>query len=128
MRPFRIGLAAVAVVGVCLVGVAAAHTKYFATTMTARFTPGPGGFGSYSGKVLSPKRACKANRKIVITDRKDQILATGTSDSQGNFSFTGGTPPAATIEAEAKQRRIAPKTRSHKHYCLRGRTHVAVLR
>jgi hypothetical protein len=128
MRIFKFSLVALAVVAVCAVGIAAAHTKYFVSTMTARFTPGPGGFGSYSGKVLSPKAACRAKRKIVITDRQDQVLSTGTSDSQGNFSLPGGRPPAGTIEAEAKQKRIAPKTRAHKHYCLRAKTHVLVHR
>ena len=128
MRNLKLGLVVLVVAIACLAGIAVAHTKYFATTMTARYTPGPGGFGTYSGKVISPKGACKPKRKIVITDRKDQVLATGTSDARGNFSFPGSTPPAGTIGAEAKQKRIAPKTRGHKHYCLAGRTHVTVLR
>ncbi len=128
MRIFKAGLAGLVVVAVCLVGIAGAHTKYFPGTILARFEPA-GASGTYSGKVISSKQACKANRNITISDSRGRTLGQGSSDSKGDFSFHGKAPPrTGTVEAEAAIKRIGPKTRKHKHFCLAGRTHVTVLR
>jgi hypothetical protein len=128
VRIFKLGLVGLAVIGACMVGIAVAHTKYFTTTMVARFDP-EGTGGTYSGRVVSPKQACEASRKVTITDNREHVLGQGSSNSKGDFSFHGRTPPASgAVEAEAKIKRIKPRTRRHKHYCLTGRTHVAVHR
>ncbi len=75
----------------------------------------------------SQNAKCEKRRKIVVTKGGGgPALAQGVSDSDGDFSFSGSTPPAGIVEAEVKQKRIRPKTRAHKHVCLRARIHVAV--
>jgi hypothetical protein len=129
MRYSKLVVLGLVLIAACFAGVAAAHTKYFTSTIVARFTPERGNTGTYSGRVVSPKAKCKANREITVTDSRHHRLGQGTSDASGNFSFHGRTPPpTGSVEAEAEVKRIKPKTRRHKHLCLSGRAHVIVLR
>jgi hypothetical protein len=112
------------VLALVLASVAVAHVKYFPTTFHAEYRD-----GTFSGELVSVNEKCNASRKIVITIAGaggDEVIGRGTSDSQGFFEFPASGVPHGVVEAEATQKRIPPKNRRHKHFCLRGRTHVAI--
>jgi hypothetical protein len=105
-------------------GVALGHVKYFPTTLHAEYRD-----GTFSGELVSVNEKCNASRKIVITvagAAGDEVIGRGTSDSQGFFEFPASNVPNGVVEAEATQKRIPPKNKRHKHFCLIGKTHVAV--
>jgi hypothetical protein len=54
------------------------------------------------------------------------VIGRGKSDAEGHFEFPATEVPRGSVVAEAKQIRIAPKTKKHKHYCLPGRAPVLV--
>lgn len=117
-----VGLAAV--LALVLTSVAVAHVKYFPTTFHAEFRD-----GTFSGELVSVNEKCNASRKIVITIAGaggDEVIGRGSSDSQGFFEFPATGVPHGVVEAEATQKRIPPKNRQHKHFCLRSKTHVAI--
>jgi hypothetical protein len=111
---------------------ASAHKKTFATDVTAAVVDPSAEAKVVSGKVTSPKKACLAKRKVVATFVDLETVSTKTvgqtvTSASGAFSITLSKEAQNTIVLlEVKQKRVAPKTKKHRHLCGVASTGVPV--
>ena len=112
-------------------GIASAHTIRFDSNLTAHFTEvagapdisGPAGRDYFSGRVTSPKPACKANRLVRVYRKvpgPDPSAATRTN-SDGRWRIESEDPPNDTYYAKTPKK-VLRNTAAHTHICKRARS------
>lgn len=116
--------------------VASAHTTRFDSNLTAHFTErpgpieidGPGGRDYFSGRVVSPKPACKRNRvvRVYLQRPGTDPYETTVSDADGVWRLYSEDPPNATYYAKAA-RKVLKNTSTHTHLCRRARSRDIVV-
>ena len=127
MRRATIALLVLAVIGLTVAGIAAAHKHRYPTTVTIKLKGSKGKNGktgnTFNGNVSSPLPRCERGRMVLVS-RDGAFVGQTVSDSTGSWSLgLGQTAPAGNYTATALRkvyRRHRPGHPRHKHVCLRG--------
>ena len=119
-RPIVILAAAVALTCVGLAAVATAHTVRFDSTVTIHKHKNGADPDSLTGRVNSDRARCERDRTIEIyqeADGADVLIATTTTDAEGNWEFVfADAAPAGTYYAKAT-RKVLRLNEDHRHVC-----------
>jgi hypothetical protein len=127
MRFKVIALAIVAVLTVGVVAAQAGKTKRFNSTVTLQYDPANGGpydpYGEdkFKGKVDSPKRKCKVNRKVVVKNAGGGTVGSDLTNQRGNYVVDAGGATAGDYYAVAKRKKFGRRT---KKICKRAESNV----
>jgi uncharacterized iron-regulated membrane protein len=128
MRRATIAVLALAVIGLTVTGIAAAHFQRYPTTVTIKLKGSKGKSGkaanTFDGKVNSALPRCQKGRTVLVS-RDGALVGQTVSDSTGSWQLGlgGQAAPAGNYTATALKkvyRRHRPGHPRHKHVCKKG--------
>lgn len=125
MRRLTIGLAFVCVGVFALAGVATAHKVFYGGSIRqVDLKQGVNGDGNatatITGRVASGKAPCKRGRIVQLVSGDGKRIASTRADGRGRFGFVDlltAKVPEDIYSVRAPRKRLAPKTRRHRHFC-----------
>lgn len=128
MRRFRMGVVGAVAAGAMFVGAAAEAVTYRTDVVEA--TTGDIGV-TYHGFIANkdntdclPNRAMTAYQKNKKTGKK-YILGTGTTDTNGNYSFAGTQQPLKSTKLTYPTMKVSQSKLSKNQICGSGKTDIA---
>jgi hypothetical protein len=109
--------AAVAAIGVVVVGPASAHKIRYETNLQLKIDVLNDTQDTFSGKIESQRDACERGRFINVT-HAGVTIATATTDLAGNWTVVGPRPPKRADVTAFSPKKVLKKNRKHRHRCV----------